>query len=141
MPSRSPVPIDPGTLQAGTASRHILVADDDERARHQLVSILEDGGYEVEAVNARGARPSSAWLAGGIDVALIDVVMPEINGLDTCRLIKAAGVDVFIPVILLALRTDSASRVERPQRRRRRIRVQALRAGRGHAAHRRPCCA
>jgi diguanylate cyclase (GGDEF)-like protein len=43
---------------------------------------------------------------------LLDVMMPRMSGLETCRLLKAMGTEGFLPVILVTGKTDIASRVE-----------------------------
>jgi len=65
------------------------------------VDAVPDGQAAVERVGR-----------GGVDLVLLDVLMPRMTGLEACRLIKGMTSDAFLPVVLLTVRTDSASRVE-----------------------------
>jgi DNA-binding response OmpR family regulator len=66
----------------------ILIADDNQNIRDALTYLLEDEGYELllakdgaEALQkVRDLRP---------DILFLDIMMPEINGYDVCRTIKA----------------------------------------------------
>ena len=48
---------------------------------------------------------------GQVDLVLLDIVMPGLDGLDCCRLIKSMTQDSFLPVVLLTARADTDSRV------------------------------
>jgi DNA-binding NtrC family response regulator len=71
---------------------HILIAEDDDRARQALTDLLEDEGYGVTAV-ADGAAaksllqtPDAESLA--FDVLLLDIRMPQLDGLSLLRLLR-----------------------------------------------------
>src|SRR5205814_1037980 len=49
---------------------------------------------------------------GGIDVVILDVTMPRLGGLEACRIVKSLPGAQFLPVVLLTVKTDTASRVE-----------------------------
>jgi diguanylate cyclase (GGDEF)-like protein len=87
------------------------VADDDRLTREALSAVLSARGFRVEAV-ADGQAAVERVGRGGVDLALLDVMMPRLNGLEACRLIKGMTSHGFLPVVLLTVRTDSASRVE-----------------------------
>ncbi|GAC1352738.1 MAG: hypothetical protein NVSMB1_18620 [Polyangiales bacterium] len=89
----------------------ILVADDDRQTCDFIVDILRRHGHEVEAVGDGEAAIERAG-RGGIDLALVDVLMPRINGLEACRILKTLPGAGFLPVVLLTMKTDTASRVE-----------------------------
>lgn len=67
--------------------KKILIADDNENIREALTYLLEDEGYKlwmakdgVEALReAKNVRP---------DIIFLDIMMPEMNGYDVCRVIK-----------------------------------------------------
>lgn len=67
--------------------KKILIADDNENIREALTYLLEDEGYKlwmakdgVEALReVRNVRP---------DIIFLDIMMPEMNGYDVCRIIK-----------------------------------------------------
>jgi diguanylate cyclase (GGDEF)-like protein len=49
---------------------------------------------------------------GGIDLVLLDAMMPRLSGLDACRVLKGMTADGFLPVIIATVKTDPSSRVE-----------------------------
>jgi len=89
----------------------ILVADDNRLTRDLMASILRGQGYQVEAVED-GQQAVDCVGKGGIDLVLLDIMMPRLSGLDACKLIKGLTGEVFLPVILVTVKTDSQSRVE-----------------------------
>jgi diguanylate cyclase (GGDEF)-like protein len=89
----------------------IVVADDDRLAREMLVGILRRGGHIVEAVND-GQEAVERASQGGVDLVLLDIVMPRLTGLEACRLLKGLTSEGFLPVVLVTVKTDTASRVE-----------------------------
>ncbi|HET9958761.1 MAG TPA: diguanylate cyclase [Polyangiaceae bacterium] len=89
----------------------VVVAEDDRLTREALSSVLRAHGYVVEAFGD-GQAAVERIARGGVDVVLLDIVMPKLSGLEACRLIKGMTHDSFLPVLLLTVKTDSASRVE-----------------------------
>lgn len=89
----------------------VLIADDDDVAREAVTEMLERQGMVVEACKDGQAALDRA-LHGGVDLVLLDVVMPRLGGFECCRLIKAATEEHFLPVVLLTIRSDTESRVE-----------------------------
>jgi len=89
----------------------ILVADDDRQTSEFVAELLRRHGHEVEVV-ADGEAAIERAGRGGIDLALVDVLMPRINGLEACRILKSLPGAGFLPVVLLTMKTDTASRVE-----------------------------
>src|SRR5690349_25129708 len=62
----------------------VLVADDDAATRELIASTLRSSGYEVETA-ADGQAAVERVARGGIDVVLLDAVMPRLSGFDACR--------------------------------------------------------
>jgi two-component system chemotaxis response regulator CheY len=78
----------------------VLVADDHEVARMLVVQTLEAIGFEVTAVaDGRSALESARMVRP--DLMLLDVNMPELNGFDLLREVKASPDIQQIPVIML----------------------------------------
>ncbi|HST15911.1 MAG TPA: response regulator transcription factor [Gaiellaceae bacterium] len=85
----------------------ILVADDESAQRRLLRAYLSKAGYSV--VEADNGLDALALLrGGGIDVALVDVMMPELDGFEVVRRIRAEST---VPIILLSARGEETSRV------------------------------
>lgn len=78
----------------------ILNVNDDDAIRYSVTQILEDAGYQVrEAVN--GAEALALALEGP-DIMVLDIQLPDIDGLEVCRRIKAAPETSTITVIHLS---------------------------------------
>jgi len=89
----------------------IVVADDERIARENLASLLRVNGYQVETFED-GQSLVERVGRGGVDLVLLDVVMPRLSGLEACRIIKGLARDTFLPVVLLTVRSDTQSRVD-----------------------------
>jgi DNA-binding response OmpR family regulator len=80
---------------------HILVCDDDAGVRELLTLTLELD-HEVTAVaDGSQALERLQALGGGVDVILLDVMMPDLDGFETLRRIRRSAVTAEIPVIML----------------------------------------
>jgi two-component system, cell cycle sensor histidine kinase and response regulator CckA len=67
----------------------ILVVDDAGVVRRLSFRVLSEAGYRVfEAAGAVEALEVMAMLSGHVDLVLVDVVMPEVNGVDLVRMIR-----------------------------------------------------
>ena len=98
-----------------TWSRHdggmgdrVLVADDDRAIRDSLVRALELEGYEVVAA-ANGAEALEEARRQPPDVFVLDVMMPGVDGLTVCRVLRAER--DRSPILMLTARTETADRV------------------------------
>ena len=89
----------------------ILVVDDERAVRESLRRALELEGYEVElAADGREALDRLDSGAREPDAVLLDVLMPEVDGLEVCRRLRRAGSRV--PVLMLTARAEVENRVE-----------------------------
>jgi diguanylate cyclase (GGDEF)-like protein len=75
-----------------------------------MTTLLRVHGFEV-TVAEDGHRAVAKAREGGLDLVLLDIMMPGMDGLDCCRLIKGFTEDAFLPVVLLTARADIDSRV------------------------------
>lgn len=87
---------------------HILAVEDERSIRKLLRLYLDEAGYTVTEA-ADGAEALAKMRTGGIDLVLLDLMIPEIDGLEVCRRIRADHPS--IPIIMLTARDDEASRV------------------------------
>lgn len=87
----------------------ILVAEDDRAVRDAIDRALSFEGYEV--ITARdGAEALQRVLNDRPDLLVLDVMMPLVDGFETCRRLRASG--STLPVLMLTARTEVADRVE-----------------------------
>jgi len=88
----------------------ILVVDDERAVRDSLRRALELQGYEVDLA-ADGAEALARLNANGQpDAIVLDILMPEVDGLEVCRRLRRAGNSV--PVLMLTARDAVGDRVE-----------------------------
>ena len=90
--------------------KKILVAEDESSIREFIVINLKRSGYEVTEA-ADGAMALSEFEAenGDFDVVLLDIMMPEIDGLEVCKRIRASSANVGI--IILTAKTQEMDKV------------------------------
>ncbi len=87
--------------------RRLLLVDDDTALSAVLASALSEEGYEV-TIAANGALGLKAFKAAPFDLLILDVLMPELDGLELCRKIRAQS---RVPIFLLTSRAEEADRV------------------------------
>jgi len=86
----------------------ILVAEDEANLRDGLVDTLQSEGYQVSAVGD-GTAALQVFAGGGIDLVLLDIMMPEKSGYDVCREIRRH--DVRVPIIMLTAKGEEIDKV------------------------------
>ena len=90
-------------------SARILVVDDESVNRRLMRAILEVHGYEV--IEAADGPTALALIAGGaLDLVLLDVMMPGIDGIEVCRRVRGELARPFLPVIVITALSDAESR-------------------------------
>jgi len=89
-------------------SGRVLVVDDDRAIRESLARALELDGYEV-ALASDGAAALATIRDDRPDVAIVDVMMPNIDGLTVCRVLRAER--DRLPILMLTARTETSDRV------------------------------
>src|SRR5205085_592140 len=106
-----------GVDRVGTAegdrrkARHgmrILVVDDDAAVRDSLARTLRFEGHQVDTARD-GHQALAAVHADEPDAMILDVSMPGLDGLETCRRLRADG--VLVPVLMLTARDSVGDRV------------------------------
>jgi two-component system response regulator MprA len=86
----------------------ILVVEDDAAVRDSLARTLRFQGYQVDTAGD-GLAALDAVRAGEPDAMVLDVSMPRMDGLETCRQLRAGG--VVVPVLMLTARDSIGDRV------------------------------
>lgn len=86
----------------------MLVADDDRAIRESLATALELAGYQVTRCGD-GVQALAASRATSFDVIILDVMMPGVDGLGVCQVLRAGGDQV--PILMITARTETADRV------------------------------
>ncbi len=83
----------------------VLVADDDADIRDLVTFKLEQAGLRVVAV-ADGVQALDAVRADLPDLAVLDLMMPGLSGLDVCAEIRRDAASAHLPVIMLTARVQ-----------------------------------
>ncbi|MEU0334015.1 response regulator transcription factor [Streptomyces sp. NPDC006193] len=87
---------------------NVLLAEDDRAIRHALERALTLEGYEVTAV-ADGVEALAQAHRNPPDVLVLDVMMPGIDGLQVCRVLRAEGDRT--PILMLTALVETADRI------------------------------
>src|SRR5689334_23031369 len=88
-----------------------MIADDEAAIRESLERVLQVEGYDTNTVANGLAVLDGVEGTGGdtFDLLILDVMMPRLGGLETCRRLRAAGRD--LPVLMLTARDQVSDRV------------------------------
>ncbi len=87
----------------------VLVVEDDPLTRELLAELLEPAGYRVETVGD-GEAALQRLAAGGIDLVLLDQMLPLMHGQTLCQRIRATPSDTYVPIIVLTALAGEAHR-------------------------------
>ena len=88
-------------------SRRILAIEDDARLARMLGEYLRGHGFELE-VRGDAASGLAALEQGGFDALLLDVMLPDLDGFEVCRRVRA-GSD--LPILMLTARGEDTDRI------------------------------
>lgn len=109
MTERTPPSLLPTGLQP--APRRILVVEDSPLNQMLVTAILAQAGHRADTAG-NGLEAVMAAQAGGYDLILMDLSMPEMDGLTATRLLRALpGPPGRVPVVAMTADTDEADRV------------------------------
>src|SRR5688572_15546651 len=88
----------------------ILIVEDEEDLRHVLIFNLEAAGHRVIAAS-KGAEAIRLVKQEAPDLVLLDVMLPDVTGLDVCRQIKTEPSTKHTCVVMLTARAEEIDRV------------------------------
>lgn len=86
---------------------HILIVDDDSHIREVISFALEKAGMKTRAAR-NGAEALQFFNATGADLIVLDINMPELDGLDVCRELRKTS---DVPILFLSSRDDEIDRI------------------------------
>jgi two-component system, OmpR family, phosphate regulon response regulator OmpR len=86
---------------------HILMIEDDERLAAMVCEYLGEAGFRVSH-HAKGEDGLAALKHERFDALILDLMLPDIDGFDVCRRVRA---DCDIPILMLTARGDATDRV------------------------------
>ena len=85
----------------------MLIVDDDQALRTVLATALGDEGFTVSQAGD-GAAGLRRFESDGADLVILDILMPEMDGLEVCRRIRRKST---VPIVLLSSRGEEVDRV------------------------------
>lgn len=87
----------------------VLVVEDEPRLAEALVQLLRDGGWEADTA-ADGPAGLALARAGGYGAAVLDVMLPGLDGFGVCRALREEGNP--LPILMLTARSGVPDKVE-----------------------------
>ena len=81
----------------------IMVVDDDQDLAEMLGIVLTGSGFEVDLVNS-GDQVMNIFNSHQPDLVLLDVMLPGLNGIEVCKLIRAES---MVPIVMLSAKGDT----------------------------------
>jgi len=90
---------------------YIVYADDHREMRDMVRALLGSSGHEVDSV-PDGRAALAAMQAREPDLLILDIMMPGMNGLDACRVVKSNPFTARVPVLMLTAEGQIESKVE-----------------------------
>ena len=88
----------------------VLVVEDDPDIAQLVAHYLDKSGFSVELLaNGRDALASIA--AHPPDVLVLDLMLPQVDGLEICRLVRGNSATAAIPIIMLTARAEESDRI------------------------------
>ena len=89
---------------------HILVAEDDRDIASLIAHYVQKSGWQAH-VTPSGDEALAYARQQQVDVAILDVMLPGISGLEVCRLLRADRATAAIPIIMVTARADETDRI------------------------------
>ena len=89
---------------------HILVAEDDRDIAHLIAHYLQRAGWTATVVST-GDEALTRARQPGIDLLVLDVMLPGMNGLDVCRALRADKTTSSLPIIMVTARAEETDRI------------------------------
>lgn len=100
-----------GCMVAAAMSKHVLFCDDEARIREVATYALAREGWRITEAKD-GAEALALVARGGVDALVLDVMLPELDGLEACRRIRAlAGPAARTPILFLSARSEEIDRI------------------------------
>jgi len=91
--------------------KRILIVDDDEMVRMALVELLKPEGYTLDV--ASGGKEALIKIdENRYDLMMFDIIMPEIDGLELCKKVRAREEYKGVPIVFLTAKSREQDRMK-----------------------------
>src|SRR5437870_8580485 len=91
-------------------STRILVVEDDPDIAHLVARYLDKGGFTTELA-ASGRDAITAISQRRPDLLVLDLMLPHVDGLEVCRVVRANSETAALPIIMLTARAEESERI------------------------------
>ncbi len=88
----------------------VLVVEDDPDIAQLVAHYLEKAGFAAELL-ANGRDALAAIAARPPDVVVLDLMLPQVDGLEICRVVRGNAATAAIPIIMLTARAEESDRI------------------------------
>jgi two-component system, OmpR family, alkaline phosphatase synthesis response regulator PhoP len=88
--------------------KKILLVEDDPDINQLLLLHLQDSGHRVEVCN-HGKKGYERALSGEFDLLILDVMLPEMDGISICQKLRA--LEIFTPILMLTAKSEEIDKV------------------------------
>ena len=102
-------PRTPVALPAPDTRRRVVLIEDDSDIAEAISYNLEKAGLQVKL--ARTGEEGVDAVRKGVDLVLLDLNLPGMDGLEVCRLIRRQATTAHVPIIIVSARADEVDRV------------------------------
>jgi DNA-binding response OmpR family regulator len=89
---------------------HILVAEDDRDIADLVALYIQKAGWTAHVAGS-GDDALAYARQSPVDVAILDIMLPGLSGLEVCRALRADKATAAIPIIMVTARADEADRI------------------------------
>ena len=89
---------------------HILVAEDDRDIASLIAHYLQKSGWQAHIATS-GDEALAYARKESLDVAILDVMLPGMSGLEVCRLLRAERTTATLPIIMVTARAEETDRI------------------------------
>lgn len=90
--------------------KHVLIIDDEKSLSQMLTMLLETRGYDVEVVTS--GQEALSKVSSQVDLILLDLILPDIDGFEICRRLKRREATRHIPIIIISAQDVNENKVE-----------------------------
>ena len=97
-------------MDAASRPVRVLVVEDDQDIAQLVARYLEKSGFVSEVVSS-GRDALTAVAAQAPDLIVLDLMLPQLDGLEVCRAVRAREATAAIPIIMLTARAEESDRI------------------------------
>lgn len=91
--------------------KRILIVDDDEMVRIAINELLKQEGYEVHSAS-NGNEALEKLDQGTYDLMMLDIIMPEMDGIELCQIIREMEKHKETPIVFLTAKNQDRDRIQ-----------------------------